>query len=116
MTTTVDPATRVYRTVNPTTGDVVREYATYSDEAAEDALVRAHAAFASWKLIPIAERVRLFARLAELLEANTDEMARLVTLEMGKPLGMSLREMAGVAGMYRYFAEHGARQIGRAHV
>lgn len=43
--TFVDPAIRAYRTVNPATGDVVRDYDTLSDEAAESALARAHAAF-----------------------------------------------------------------------
>jgi len=43
--TVVDPATRAYRTVNPATGEVLREHDTLSDQAAESALARAHAAF-----------------------------------------------------------------------
>jgi succinate-semialdehyde dehydrogenase/glutarate-semialdehyde dehydrogenase len=51
--------------------------------------------------------VRLFTRFAELAEANADELARLTTLEMGKPLAQSAGEASMVAAMFRYYAEHG---------
>jgi acyl-CoA reductase-like NAD-dependent aldehyde dehydrogenase len=43
--TAVDPSTRVYRTVNPATGELVREFDTFTDEQAEAALAKAHGAF-----------------------------------------------------------------------
>jgi succinate-semialdehyde dehydrogenase/glutarate-semialdehyde dehydrogenase len=96
-----------YRTVNPATGEVVKEFATSTDTEAAALLDRAHLAYLSWRETPVAERVRLFQRFADLLDKNADELARLVTLEMGKPLAQSQAEARGVSGMYRYYAEHG---------
>jgi len=109
--TVVDPATRVYRTVNPATGELVREYPPLADSEAEALLARAHAAYLAWRETPIAERVRLFLRFAELVEANADELARLTTLEMGKPLKQSVGEAGTAAAMFRYYAENGAELL-----
>jgi succinate-semialdehyde dehydrogenase/glutarate-semialdehyde dehydrogenase len=105
--TSVDPATRAYRTVNPATGEVVREFAALDDSEAEALLARAHAAYLQWRETSVAERVRLFSRFADLVEENVDELARLTTLEMGKPLRQAVRETSMVTGMFRYYAEHG---------
>jgi len=105
--TYVDPATRTYRTVNPATGEVLREHDTLSDEAAESALARAHAAFGVWRQTPLPERVRLFRRLADLIDANAGELARLTTLEMGKPLAQSAGEISIASSIFRYYADHG---------
>jgi succinate-semialdehyde dehydrogenase/glutarate-semialdehyde dehydrogenase len=102
-----DPANRVYRTVNPATGEVVREFAPLSDDQAEALLARAHAAYLTWRETPVADRAKLFLRFAELVEANAGELARLVTLEMGKPLAQSKGEPGTVVAMFRYYAEHG---------
>jgi len=106
-TTLIDPATRVYRTVNPATGEVVKEFPQATDQEAQELLARAHAAYLTWRRTPISERVRIFTRYAELLEANADELARLVTLEMGKPLVQAEGEARTAAQMFRYYAEHG---------
>jgi len=103
----IDPAKRVYQTVNPATGEVVRDYAMLSPEDAAAALARAHAAFAGWRETPIPERVRLFVRLADLIDVNSDELARLITLEMGKPLAQSVGEISVASAILRYYAEHG---------
>jgi succinate-semialdehyde dehydrogenase / glutarate-semialdehyde dehydrogenase len=102
-----DPANRVYRTVNPATGEVVKEFAPLSDDQAEALLARAHAAYLTWRETPVADRAKLFLRFAELVEANADELARLVTLEMGKPLAQSKGEPGTVTAIFRYYAEHG---------
>ncbi|MFD9738359.1 aldehyde dehydrogenase family protein [Umezawaea sp. NPDC059074] len=105
MTSTL--TTRRYATTNPATGEVVRTFDTTTDAEAEALLARAHAAFPVWRQVPIAERARLFRRLADLIEANRDELGRLVTLEMGKPLAQSLGEIAMPTGILRYYADHG---------
>jgi succinate-semialdehyde dehydrogenase / glutarate-semialdehyde dehydrogenase len=102
-----DPANRVYRTVNPATGEVVKEFAPLSDDQAQALLVRAHAAYLTWRETPVADRAKLFLRFAELVEANAGELARLVTLEMGKPLAQSKGEPGTVVAMFRYYAERG---------
>ena len=90
--TTIDPATRTYRTANPATGELVREFPMASAAEAEAMLARGHAAYLGWRDVPLSERIRLFRRYADVVEANLDELARLTTLEMGKPLAQSLGE------------------------
>jgi succinate-semialdehyde dehydrogenase / glutarate-semialdehyde dehydrogenase len=110
MTTTDAPAapeTRAYRSVNPATAEVVREFPTLNDDEAQARLARAHAAYLGWRRVPVAERVRLFTRVAGLVEASRDELSRLVTLEVGKPLAQSAAEVRLAVSMFRYYAEHG---------
>jgi succinate-semialdehyde dehydrogenase/glutarate-semialdehyde dehydrogenase len=111
VTALTDVSNRVYRTVNPATGEVVREYAALSDVEAEALLARAHAAFPGWRDTPVAQRASLFRRFIELYEKNVEEFARLATLEMGKPIGQSRMEAAIVAQMFGYYAEHGERLL-----
>jgi succinate-semialdehyde dehydrogenase/glutarate-semialdehyde dehydrogenase len=93
--------------VNPATGEVVREFPTLDDAEAWARLARAHAAYLGWREVGVPERVRLFSRFAELVEANADELARLTTLEMGKPLVQSRGEAGIVIRMFRYYAQNG---------
>lgn len=101
----VDPATRTYHTVNPATGEPIASHPTLTDAQAEVALTKAHAAFQVWRDVPLQERIRLGLKVADLIEANKEEIARLNSTEMGKPLFMSIGETMGAASMFRYYAE-----------
>ncbi|MFF8316498.1 aldehyde dehydrogenase family protein [Streptomyces bobili] len=105
--TVAAPSALKYQTVNPATGKVEREFATATDTEAEALLARAHAAYQGWRRTSVSERVRLFRRFADLVEANADELARLTTLEMGKPFGQARHEAVLVSSIFRYFADHG---------
>jgi succinate-semialdehyde dehydrogenase/glutarate-semialdehyde dehydrogenase len=89
----------------------VREFPTLDDAQAQARLARAHAAYLGWREVSIPERVRLFSRFAELVEASAAELARLTTLEMGKPLVQSRGEAGIVVRMFRYYAQHGAELL-----
>lgn len=110
MTATM-PNQRTYSTTNPATGELLREYPHLTDEEVEAKLALAHAAFLQWREVPVAERVALFRKVADLIEAKLPEMAHQTTLEMGKVLPHSLMEGAGGVGMFRYYAEHGEAQL-----
>ena len=97
---------RSYQTVNPATGDVLTEFSCVDDTALEDMVDRAHRSFLSWRDTPLERRIELFLRMADIIEANSDELARLATLEMGKPIGQSTGEVAIVASMFRYYADN----------
>ena len=97
---------RTYATVNPATGEVVREFPALTDAEAQARLARAHEAFLAWRTVTIAERARLFNRFATLVEQNATSLARQTTLEMGKPLAQSRGETKVAAAMFRYYAEH----------
>lgn len=102
----VDPDRR-YQTVNPATGQLVKEFPGLPDEGAEAALARSHAAYRAWRRVAISERAGLLRAYANVLNQNVDELAGLVTLEMGKPLAQAQWEARTAASMFDYYAEHG---------
>ena len=99
-------------TVNPATGETVRTFDALSPAEIETRVARARAAFETWSRTPIADRARVVARAAELLESRKDEYARLMTLEMGKLIGAAREEAAKCALGCRWYAEHGPEIVG----
>ena len=98
---------------DPATGQVLTHVAdgTIADGAA--ALDAAVAAQASWAATPPRERGELLRRAFELLTERTEELALLMTLEMGKPLAEARGEVAYGAEFLRWFAEEAVRIHGR---
>jgi len=97
----------ILRSVNPATETLLAEFPHDSASAVEAKLVAAETAFASWRIQPAAERGALLSRVAEVLEAEELELARLMTLEMGKPITAARQEIKKCALGCRYYAEHG---------
>ncbi|MFJ9390848.1 aldehyde dehydrogenase family protein [Nocardioides sp. NPDC101246] len=98
---------RTYRTQNPATGELLREYPFVEDGELEERLAKAHSAYLAWRDVPVAEKVALFLKVADLIEAKLPELAHQTTLEMGKVLPHSLMEGAGAVEMFRYYAKYG---------
>ncbi len=94
------------RSVNPTTGEVLRRFEMDSDAALDSKLRRAHEAFLEWRQTRFGERSRLMLRAAQILESDKHELARIMTLEMGKPLVAAVQEAEKCARGCRYYAEH----------
>ncbi|HNP55853.1 MAG TPA: aldehyde dehydrogenase family protein [Gordonia sp. (in: high G+C Gram-positive bacteria)] len=95
-----------FTVVNPATGKPLVEVAA-GDTADIDAAVAAAAeAFPGWSGLSATERGTLLCRFADLIGDHIDELALLVTLEMGKPIGDSLTvEVPGAAAVFRYYGE-----------
>jgi acyl-CoA reductase-like NAD-dependent aldehyde dehydrogenase len=68
------------------------------------AVAAAKAAFPAWAATPIAERRKAIAQIADVIEQNSAELARLLTQEQGKPISDATVEVMGMAGFFRYFA------------
>ena len=98
---------RTFETINPATGDVICQVAE-ADAADVDRAVRAaRAAFTSgpWPTTPAAQRGRLLYKLADLIESHAEELARLETLDNGKPLRESRAvDLPLTVAVYRYYA------------
>ncbi|MEO1081949.1 MAG: aldehyde dehydrogenase family protein [Pseudomonadota bacterium] len=77
------------------------------------ALAAADAAFETWRVTPAIERFRILSRAAALLRERAPEIARVVTLEMGKPHGQALKEATGSADLIEFLGEEAKRQGGR---
>ena len=87
--------------VNPATGEQVASFEEATPEQIEAALTTSEEAFREWRKRPVAERAALFGELAKTLRANSEELAGLVTLEMGKILGESKGEVGEVRDLLR---------------
>jgi succinate-semialdehyde dehydrogenase/glutarate-semialdehyde dehydrogenase len=98
-------------TVNPATGRTVKTFEAHSDRDVEDRIVRATRAAAKMREIPAQERARLVARLGDALTHRREELAKLMTLEMGKLHGAALAEVDKCALGCRFYAENGPRFV-----
>ncbi|NMR31748.1 NAD-dependent succinate-semialdehyde dehydrogenase [Crystallibacter degradans] len=99
----------LYAVTNPATGETVKEYPTATDVEIQTALDRTDRAFRQWTRSPLGERVKLLNRVAELYEERRDELAAVITREMGKPIRQAGFEVDIVASIYRYYAENGPK-------
>src|SRR3569623_482814 len=95
-----------YATVNPATGEKIREFSEWDAAQLDAALAQAAAAAPRWAATPIAERCRLLRRAAELLRARRDHYAALITLEIGKLAQQARDEIEKCAAGCDYYAEH----------
>jgi succinate-semialdehyde dehydrogenase / glutarate-semialdehyde dehydrogenase len=96
-------------TINPATGETVRTFAPISDQELEARLQCAADTFHRYRRTPIAERLRLLSRAAEILEQEKEAFGRLMVLEMGKTLKAAVEEAAKCAWGCRYYAENAER-------
>jgi len=96
-------------TINPTTGETVKTFEPLSDQQVEAKLELAAKTFHSYRSTSFAEREPLMRRVADILETEKNELGRLMTLEMGKPIKAAEQEIEKCAWVCRYYAEH-ARQ------
>ena len=96
------------KTYNPTTGEQLDHYQLISAEDAEQAVTRSHEAYLNWKKTSFGARAEIFNNLADLMEERIDDLANLMTLEMGKVAEQGRQEVQLCAEICRYTAEHGA--------
>jgi succinate-semialdehyde dehydrogenase/glutarate-semialdehyde dehydrogenase len=96
-----------FAVIEPLTGRTLREYPTATDAEIREALVRVHRTYRAWgRSTTAAERCALLARVAELYEERVEDLARVIAVEMGKPLAEGREEVTLVAEIYRYYAEN----------
>ena len=91
--------------VNPATGKVGRTCPRGSAAQFEAAVAAAKSAFPAWSETPITERRALLHRIADVIEANSAELASFLMLEQGKPLADATFEIGGTAAFFRHTAE-----------
>ena len=100
----------MYAVVDPSTGEVVKEYPTATDEQMEQALAAASTAFREWsKKSTLDERAARIRRVAELHTERKDELAAIIQREMGKPLDQSVGEVEFSAAIYEFYADNAAK-------
>jgi succinate-semialdehyde dehydrogenase/glutarate-semialdehyde dehydrogenase len=104
---TTQSAHRPYVTVNPYTNETVRTFESLDSEDADRAVEAANDAFASWRRRPIEERARIVHRAGELTLERGEDLARLLTFEVGKLIADSQWEVGIAAAILQYYGQHG---------
>jgi len=89
--------------INPATEEVLAKCPRASKAQLDQAVAAAKAAFPAWSATPIAERKKALNAIADIIEKNAGELARLLTQEQGKPIGDATGEVYGTAAFFRYF-------------
>jgi succinate-semialdehyde dehydrogenase/glutarate-semialdehyde dehydrogenase len=101
-----------YRTINPFTEELVKEYQPHTPEQVEQALAAADATFRSnWSRGPIQVRLAVLARFAELLIERVDDIATMMATEMGKPVAQGRGEVKLCAHISSYYARDAANML-----
>ncbi|MFJ8717368.1 NADP-dependent succinic semialdehyde dehydrogenase [Streptomyces violaceus] len=93
-------------TVNPANGETLKTYQAMGQEEIERRLQLAQATFRTYRTTTFDERARLLNQAADLLEEDQQDIARVMTTEMGKPIQQARAEAAKCAKAMRWYAEH----------
>ena len=98
-------------TVDPTTGQTLKTFEALTDAELEDRLARAATAFASYRRTSYLDRAGWARQAADLLDSDSEQLAELMTTEMGKTVKAAKLEVGKCAGGLRYYAEHAAAML-----
>jgi succinate-semialdehyde dehydrogenase/glutarate-semialdehyde dehydrogenase len=96
-------------TINPATGKTIRTFEPFSTARVSECLDRAATAFRAHCRTPFPDRAQRMQKAAVILDAESRELGRLMTLEMGKPIGAGVAEAQKCATACRYYAENAER-------
>ncbi|GGG37957.1 NAD-dependent succinate-semialdehyde dehydrogenase [Caldovatus sediminis] len=99
--------------LNPATEEQIGTVAKAGRADLDEALAAAEKGFAAWSRVPAFDRYKLMRKAADIFRARADEVARLLTMEQGKPLGEARMEVLAGADIIDWFAEEGRRAYGR---
>src|SRR5438874_11556663 len=107
--------------INPATNETVRTFEPLNESQIEKKLHKASLAFRENRGTSFTERATALLRAANILESEKNNFARLMTLEMGKPIKAAVQESEKCAWVCRYYSEKAEghlsdQEIGRAHV
>src|SRR6266550_3537458 len=91
--------------INPTTGETLKTFESLTKAQIDEKLQRAHDTFRVYRETSFTERAAMMTRAAEILETEKQNLARIMTLEMGKPIKGAVGEAEKCAWVCRYYAE-----------
>lgn len=93
------------KSINPATEEIIKEFEPYNDEQVEDALTAADIAYSEYRLTSFEERAAYLVTAADILEAEKDKFAAIMTTEMGKTFLSAKAEVGKCADVCRFYAE-----------
>ena len=92
------------KTINPFNNEVLKEYNLHTSKELKNILKASDERFHSWKKTAIAERCRLLNNIAQILEDDKEDYAKMITLEMGKPIKQSLAEVEKCTSLCDFYS------------
>ncbi len=104
------------KTINPTTGELIKEYSNTSFEEIEKIITRSNSAQKKWAKLDYSERALFLNKIVELLKDQKRELADLMATEMGKPLNQGIREIEKCAWVCEFYAEKASEFLSNQEV
>jgi succinate-semialdehyde dehydrogenase / glutarate-semialdehyde dehydrogenase len=101
-----------YAVTNPATGEKLKTFETISDDALRAAIGRAHDVRQAWgRDTTVEERAKIISRVADLHNERSQELAEIITREMGKPIEQAVGEVEFSAAIYQYYADNAEKLL-----
>jgi succinate-semialdehyde dehydrogenase / glutarate-semialdehyde dehydrogenase len=101
----------MFEAINPATGQTIATYEPHPWDVVDERLARSWSAWTSWRDAPVEERGALLVEVAAELDKRRSELAELIVMEMGKPIGSAEAEVDKCAWVCRYEADHGPEHL-----
>ena len=99
------------KSINPATGEVIREFKNLNYEDCIRKLKQTKRTFLNWSKLPFSKRAKCLKHVAYLLKKNKQEYAKRITLEIGKPITESIKEIEKCAWVCEYFANNSEEML-----
>ena len=95
-----------FKSINPYNGQQVAKFTALTKDELDEKLNISQKAFETWKKVPLKERCQLIKNAGQVLRDNVDDYAKMITLEMGKPISESRSEVNKCAWVCDYYADN----------
>mgnify|MGYP001599830612 CR=1 FL=1 len=93
--------------INPANNSINKKYRAHTAKQVEQKIEQTHLAWQKWRLTSFPERSALLHKMADILNGRKNELARLMAIEMGKPLKQGVAEIEKCASVCNYYANNG---------
>lgn len=97
--------------VNPTTGEVVSSLPWSTEQQVDSAIAQAQQGFRQWRQVAVADRAAALRKVGSAMRARGEELAQMISLEMGKPIAQARGEVSKSANLCDWYAEHGPAML-----
>ena len=98
----------IISSINPVNGSIIKEYKEDTSKIVHQKIDQVHHSWLSYRTTDFAYRAALLKKIAELINESKEELARIMALEMGKPIKAGLAEVLKCASVCDYYADNGA--------
>ena len=102
---------KMLKTINPATGKSIKEYKMMTTDEMNAAVKSCHEAFLKWKNKPAEERAKVISKIGQKLDEHKEELAKLMTTEMGKLINQGIQEVELCSGICDYTAKNGPKNL-----